>query len=216
MRYLNILLIAALLFTANCGGGGSSKKKDTTQEKIEAFLLDAWIFFEQTEYDSAEYYFDQALALDNEFAESNLGKAWSKLMAGDSDFDEIESALTTALADTAIKTDGLAGLAVITNLEKKYSTSADYVDQLLALASAYVFQYKTDINYQDMLVIQAHSYFYNKQFDEAYESILKLTNEYAFDPDDSSTWVVDGDTYPSYEGAISAALSKVADLYKSF
>jgi len=215
MKNLLILSIA-FLFIISCGKGGGGTNPPTIEEQILENLNIAWTFFEQAQYDSSEYYFDRVLALRTNEPRGQIGKGWSKLLVEDSDFSNIETLFESAMADENLKNDLMAGLAIVNNVQKKYGDAADYVDQLLTAVSTYVFSHKTDINYQDLLVIQAHSYFYNKQFDNAYESILELTTDYIFDPADKLSWVVDGDTYPSYEGAISAVLAKVSDQYKSF
>ena len=203
MRKILLLFIASLL-VLNCNGGGGGTKPPTIDEQIIAHLSTAWEKFENADFDSAEYYFDQALSLRTGEPGGQLGKGWAKLMNEDSDYLNVETLFESAMTDSSLKNDLLAGLGIV------------YIDQLLESSSSYVFSHNTDINYQDMLIIQAHSYFYNKQFNKSYESILELTTDYIFDPSESSTWVVDGDTYPSYEGAISALLAKLSDLYKSF
>ncbi len=172
--------------------------------------------FEESEYDSAESYFDEALSLKSDLTEANAGKGWSKLMKDESSFTEIANLLELAKLDTSIQIDVFAGLAIVNDLLKQYSFAIDYVNQILSKSPSYVFQHNPTINYQDLLVIQSHSYLFNKQFDKAYETISLLTTEFIFDPDDSSTWIVEGDRYPSYEGAISAALAIAAERYKSF
>jgi tetratricopeptide (TPR) repeat protein len=218
MRKLNLFLFITVLMVnfMKCGGGGGGSKPPSTEKQIQAFLADGWLEFEAGKYDSAEYYFNEALALDNEYGESNAGKAWSLLMKDESQALTVENLFSKATADTSLLNDVETGLAIVTNLQQKYNTSINYVNKVLARESAYVFQHKTDINYQDLLVIQAHSYFYNKQFDKSYETLLQITSDFVFDPEDATTWVVKGDTYPSYEGAISAVLAIVANQYKSF
>ena len=219
MRYLNFfLMIFALFISMNCdmcdSGGGT--KPPSIDQQIAQLLTDGWLKFTKAEYDSAEYYFNEALKLNSDIKEAFAGKAWSKLMLDKADFESIEELFKEAQSDTSIVKDVKAGLAIVSNLQKKYSASINYIDELLASSASYVFQHKTDIDYHDLLVIEAHSYFYSKNFDKAYETILKLTTNYIFDPEDSSTWVVEGDKYPSYEGAISALLAKLSSQYKSF
>lgn len=214
MRKILIFAIT-LLHLINCGNGNGSNPP-TVEEQAEEHIKSAWSFFENAEYDSAEYYFDWAISLVSNYPEGQAGKAWSKLLNEDTDFSTIENLLENALTEESLINDLYAALGIVNNLQKDYTSSVNYIDDLFDLAASYVFSHNTDINYQDLLVIQAHSYFYNKDFDKAYESILELTTEFSFDPFDSTTWIVDGDLYPSYEGAISAALAKVSKDYKSF
>ncbi len=216
MRNFIIILLAAIVMMNCGGGGGGGTKTPTIEEQVAENLVDGWIHFENARYDSAEYYFDLALNLMNGHEESQAGKAWTLLMQDESDLAAIETYLEKAQSDTSLLNDVLAALGIVNNLQKDYSTSINHIQQLLDRSSAYVFSHKTDIDYNDMMVLQAHSYFYNKQFDRAYEVILEMTTTYVFDPDDGSTWTVDGKKYPSYEGAISAVLAKLSDQYKSF
>ena len=215
MRNLLILSIVFLLIIS-CGKNGGGTNPPTIEEQIIKNLQIAWTFFENAQYDSSEFYFDRVLALRTGEPRGQIGKGWSKLLDENTDFNNIEILFESAMTNEDLKNDLMAGLAIVNNLQKKYSGAVDYVDQLLTAVSTYVFSHKTEINYQDLLIIQAHSYFYNKQFDNAYVTILELTTDYIFDPADSTTWVVDGDVYPSYEGAISAVLAKLSDQYKSF
>ncbi|MBN2279177.1 MAG: hypothetical protein JXQ65_01210 [Candidatus Marinimicrobia bacterium] len=213
---MSFSLILISVFLMGCGNGGGGTKPPSIDEQIATHMAHGWEKFEIADYDSAEYYFDQVLSLRADVPEGQLGKGWSKMLVEDSDYQNIETLFASAVSDTSVQKDALAGLGIVNNLQKKYSSSANYINQLLEIASSYVFSHKSDINYQDLLVIQSHSYFYNKQFDQAYESILQLTTQYIFDPFDDDTWIVDGKVYPSYEGAISAVLAKLSDLYKSF
>ena len=137
-------------------------------------------------------------------------------MLDDADLSSIETLLNNAKTDSLILNDVLAALGIVQNLQKKYSASVSNIDQLLNRIETYVFQHKTDIDYRDMLIIKAHSYFYNKNFDYCYEALLEINQDYIFDPDDSSTWEIDGKKYSAYEGAISALLAKLSNQYKSF
>ena len=213
------ILTLSLFISLNCimcsggGGGGTGLSKE---KQILEHIANGWIEFEKSNYDSAEHFFDEALQLDNELAEGAAGKAWSRLMMDKSSLDAIENLLLKAKSNPKILNDVMAGLAIVNNLQKKYSSSVDYVSQLLDASSSYVFSHKADIDYHDLLIIKAHSYFYSKNFDKAYETILEITTNYLFDPQNPETWEVNGDKYPSYEGAISAALAKLSEQYKSF
>jgi hypothetical protein len=215
MKKLLLILLATIL-VMNCNKGGGGTKPPSIEEQIAEHLTTAWMKFEQADYDSAEYYFDEALTLQSTLPAGKAGKGWSKLMREDADLTAIETLFEGARSDSSLLNDVYAGLGIVNNLQKKYSSSSAYIEQLLTRASTYVFEHKTDITYEDMLVIQAHSYFYNKQFDQAYESLLELTTDYLFDSTDPDTWIVDSKPYSSYEGAISALLAILSNQYKSF
>jgi len=214
MKYLNIFLLILLLNFIQCPGGGGSSPK-TIEDKIAKYLSSGWENFSDGKYDESLSDFQEILKFESDHREGNMGCGWVGLVQDNESMSILNDYLIKGLSDTSIANDCRCGLAAINLIDEKYADAVGYINDVLTDEPSYTFQYKTDIDYRDLLVIKAQSLFFLKQYNNAYEAVLELTTTYIFDPDDYSTWIVDGVSYPAYEGAIAAAISKLAVEYKS-
>ena len=201
-RQLACILGLLLLLATSCG-----------EEKEEIDLVArGWELFEAKDYEGALASFDEAISSGYKLAEAYLGAGWSNLLL-ENISDAIE-ACNNALDEGYSKPEDaycalciayLATLATSTEAQK----AASYADSVLSIDPHYTFSHLTAVNYLDVHLVRAEAYLYLGDYAKVQESLDVLDPDNGLDPEDSNTWVVDGQSYNTYLEALIAEIEYV-------
>ncbi len=183
----SLCLIAAL----GCGDddgddpGGNGPGTDPTATELTD---QGWDKFEDSELDSAEAYFVDALDTDSTYGEAWTGRGWVDLLRDSlsnaiSDFDK-------ALALDTGQEDAQAGkAALLPEIEPPdFQGAVDAAESVLSGAGRYIFDHDTDFDWMDLRLIMAQSFFALTFYDSANVQVDSLGGTPA---DSADEWYVD-------------------------
>jgi tetratricopeptide (TPR) repeat protein len=221
MRIKVILLLlaaAALSLGVSCKGKGPTKR-----ERIDAFNEAGWVSMEEGNFAEALEEFADAVALDSDNPEGNVGLGWSLILMNSANLPRISTALEIGTVDTEWQQDAWSGLAATRLNQLRYTEADSLAGLVLSADSAYVLVYYSDVDWRDLLVIQAQARYYNVDYAQAWQAAIPLLAETTtlfvgvpngnLDPYDSATWVVNGTNFALYEAALADVIFRLVQIY---
>ena len=201
MNIKPIILIIVTLSFFSCDNGGEP-------EGSAADLINSgWVKFEAGEFSSAVSDFNSALSKDASAFEAYSGIGWSQIRLDQ--IDEAETNYMTALNGNYAGKELLAGLAAISLVNEEYTTAIGYAESILNIDPDWVFEHDNSIDFKDVWFVVAIAYFHEGDFAEVEAAILKIDSTYSISENDSDTWVVDGNSYLTYQEAVAAYLQSL-------
>ena len=212
MKSFSILsIISFMVITFYC-----AKDPPLTSSKVPIEQLNTlgWAEFSAGNYNGSLTYFNKVLSEYSDNVSANVGKGWLLLMQNHDDLSAIANHLQKGVLDDNWKADARCGLAVTKLIQKQYSYIEVLVDLILNDYPDYFFQYKPSIDWHDLLVVKAQAYFMTKKYDLAWETIQQLTSDYALNPEDPKSWVVNETVYFSFEAALSKIIEILTNTYR--
>jgi tetratricopeptide (TPR) repeat protein len=207
--------ILAALLLPGCRGNDDDDSPLTpaTPNTAAEYTNRGWQRFEAVNFSDALGDFNSAIQLDATFGEAHTGQGWTRLALATSPVS-----MNTAVVsfDNAIDNgedgaDVLAGRAAA-NLGVGGASLDNAVDDAQAALTAdatYVFSHRTSFNALDLHLIDAFANAARANFSEALTA-ADLVLDSGIEGDNAGTWVVDGTTYVSFNGAVLAHLNKVS------
>ena len=202
MNIKPIILIIVTLSFFSCDNGGEP-------EGSAADLINSgWVKFEAGEFSSAVSDFNSALSKDASAFEAYSGIGWSQIRLDQ--IDEAETNYMTALNGNYAGKELLAGLAAISLVNEEYTTAIGYAESILNIDPDWVFEHDNSIDFKDVWLLVATAYFHEGDFAEVEKAILNIDSTYSISENDSNTWVVDGNSYLTYQEAVAAYLQSLA------
>ncbi len=189
MRTMIALSVSLMLSLVACGGGGGGGPEDTAA----SLTAEGWELFEQGKYAEAIEKFNDALALDDTYADAYNGLGWSNAK-----LDELLDALTNfdLCIDNGMsdEPDPYAGKAVV---YRDYDAASDHFSQAITAALTalekdrrYVFSHYTSFDWKDLMIVLAQCYFALKDYTTANAWVDSLPDSHPADPQ-SETFVSD-------------------------
>ena len=160
MRRAVLLGIAcALALAIGCGGDGDTGPGASAASKT----AEGWVLFEAGDYNGAIGKFNEAIAIDDEYADAYNGLGWSF-----ANLDSLARAITnfgTSIAN-GMEGDPHAGQApVYRDLDPpQFANAVSTAETALSHDRRYEFEHDTDFNWQDLNLIMAQSHFGLGQF----------------------------------------------------
>ncbi|MCF7885745.1 MAG: hypothetical protein K9M80_04540 [Candidatus Marinimicrobia bacterium] len=210
MRNLKIfLIISGIYFLISCGSSTGTGPSETK------YIKSGWQYFTEKKYSMAVQSFNQALEEAPEDLEAKLGKGWSLLMKDTSGTDEIINLLKSGVSAQELKLDAFCALTSVHLVQKEYTQAINSADTLLSNEPNYVFQYNTKIDWKDITIIKAQAYFLNRNYTQAWNTIVDIS-ELNLAPNDSKSWVIDGQEYLSFPAVLSVEIANLSREYMSF
>ncbi|MFC1618858.1 hypothetical protein ACFL45_02830 [Candidatus Neomarinimicrobiota bacterium] len=216
---LMLLAAAVLSMGVSCKGKGPTK-----QERIDAFNEAGWVSMEEGNFAEALREFEDAIALDSDNIEGNIGLGWSLILMNSTNLPRISTALGKGTADTKWQQDAWSGLAVTRLNQQRYAEADSLAGLVLNADSSYVLIYYSEVDWRDLLVIQAQARYYNVDYAQAWQAVLPLLAESVtltvgvpngnLDPYDSATWVVNGTNFALYEAALADVIFRLVEVYR--
>ena len=200
-KFIILIIVTLSLFSCEDNGG---EPEATAGELINS----GWVNFEAGEFSSAVSDFNSALSKDASAFEAYSGIGWSQIRLDQ--IDEAETNYMTALNGNYAGKELLAGLAAISLVNEEYTTAIGYAESILNIDPDWVFEHDNSIDFKDVWLLVATAYFHEGDFAEVELSILKIESTYSISENDSNTWVVDGNSYLTYQEAVAAYLQSLA------
>ena len=211
-----VLIVIAALFLMHCGSGPTGTEPPSNNTMTLEELLDAgWQAFAGDRYVTAKQYFDQALIKESANSSANLGKGWSLLLEGSSHYQIALNAFDQAIQDVNCEADCRAGIISTKFVQQKYDEIPSLISIMLSKYPKYSFSHKSDINWQDLLLMKAQAFYFNRQYLQAWTTVKQLTSEYNYiDPEASETWIVEEQTFFSFEAVLSRIIHILSNTFK--
>ena len=156
-RILFFCLVSAVALGLGCGGGDGGGGGPS--ETAASLTSDGWTRFEGGSYQNAISKFNEALALDADYAEaySGLGWAYARLDS----LDKALSAFNQCVSHGMTSADPYAGKAPVQrDLDPpQFSQAASSASTALNKDSDYVFSHYQSFDWRDLHLIKAQSYY---------------------------------------------------------
>lgn len=207
--------VLAALLLSGCRGDDddSSPLTPTTPDTAAAYTIRGWERFGAANFSDALADFNAAIQLDPTFGEAHTGQGWTRLSLATSAVSMNTAVVSfgNAIDNGEDGADVLAGRAAA-NLGVGGSSLGAAVDDTQAALTAdpsYVFSHRTSFNALDLHLIDAFAKATLANFSEALTA-ADLVLASGIERENASTWVVDGTTYDSFNGAVLAHLHKVS------
>ena len=202
MKTKFIILILSLLSFFSCEDNGGEPVGSA-----EELITSGWVKFEAGEYTSAINDFNSAITKDASAFEAYSGIGWSQIRLDR--IDEAEINYLTALDGNYAGKEVLAGLAAISLATEEYTTAIGYAESILNIDPDWVFEHDNTVDYKDVWLIVATAYFHEGDFAEVELAIQNIDSAYSISENDSNTWIVDGNSYLTYQEAVAAYLQSL-------
>ena len=211
MRYLKILMIIVITLAAvscdKCDNGTGPGDSQNIKE--------GWTHFSDGDYSLAVLVFEEALASQPSSVEAKVGKGWALLMKDTSATDEIVTLLENGKNNSDWEIDSRCALSALRLFRKEYDQAIQNAEKKKKKKSSYVFEYKTDIDWKDVSIIKAQAHFLNQEYISAWNAVAGIS-DITLDPNNSSSWKINGKQYLSFAAALSSEIANLSDHYKSF
>jgi tetratricopeptide (TPR) repeat protein len=211
--------ILAAILLAGC------KEDETNQNPVTPingpdtpaeFTDRGWERFEVANFSGALSDFNAAIFLNPSFGEANIGQGWARLMQATSpnSMRGAASTFVSAILNGENGADVLAGRAAAYLGSGNSFLDAAVVDAQAALAADadFVFMHRPSFNAEDLHLIEAFAQAGQGNFTGAL-SAADLVLDSNIDEGNAETWVVDGTTYDSFNGAALAHLHMLSGQY---
>ena len=207
--------VLAALLLSGCRGDDddSSPLTPTTPDTAAAYTTRGWERFGAANFSDALADFNAAIQLDATYGEAHTGQGWTRLSLATSPVSMNTAVVSfdNAIDNEENGADVLAGRAAA-NLGvggASLDNAVDDAQAALTADAAYVFSHRTSFNALDLHLIDAFAQAARANFSEALTA-ADLVLDSGIEQDDAGTWVVDGTTYDSFNGAVLAHLHKVS------
>ena len=160
----NILLgiACALALTMGCGGDGDTGPSATAESKTN----EGWALFEDGDYTGAIGKFNEAVSLDDTYADAYNGLGWS--------FANLDSLARSLTQFGLCITNGMSGdphagrAPVYRDLDPpQFENAVSTATTALSLDSDYEFEHDDNFNWRDLRIIMAQSHFGLGRYDLA-------------------------------------------------
>ena len=212
---IGILLFPLIVILASCSSDPPPAPQPTARDDAEA----GWAKFAADDYAGAQTEFDRAIAKDAAYADGYLGAGWVALYLNDAPAAGTHFASgKTKTSDTALQCDFHAGLTLAWSEIADYDRTIAATDSCLDYAPQYSFSRRSTINYVDLLAAQANAYFLlggDANLAQAAHIVHQIIPAVDLDPGNSTTWVVDGESYTTFSAALVRALERASQVASS-
>ena len=210
--------LLAVLLLAGCGGGDDPTPTTPSTDPTTAvgYANRGWDRFEDDNYSGALSDFNDAIDLDATMGEAYAGQGWARLAQAASPISMQTAAGSFANAIGNGENDAyvLAGRAAANLGSGTAFLDAAVTDAQAAVAAdgVFVFSHRTSFKVVDLRLIEAFGKAAQGNFSGALTA-ADIVLDSGIDEGSSVTWVVDGTTYDSFNGAVLAHLHKVSEQY---
>lgn len=214
------IAVLAVLLLAGCEGDDDSNQTPVTPpdalDTAAEYTDRGWERFEVENYSDALSDFNAAISLDDTYGEAYTGQGWTRLSQATSrnSMRAAVDSFVKATLNGEAGADALAGRAAANLGVGSTSYSAAIIDAQEALAAdaEFVFIHRPSFNADDIHLIDAFANAGQGDFPEAL-SVADLVLDSGIEEGNSDTWVVDGTTYDSFNGAVLAYLYKLSEQF---
>lgn len=195
MKLFNIIIIIILILSTLLSCNKVSK------QNLEELTQKGWEYYLKYDFDKAIEYFKKALSMDSSYPDALNGLGWSYLHKYNLSLSE--NYFSLAIKEK-LNEDYLVGRAGVYLEEGKYFDAIEDAKKALEINPNFKsFHFKIDpITTKEVNILIALSYFFMKDYKRCQLIIDKLSPENNLDPDNKTTWKVNGKTFNSYQEAL--------------
>ena len=174
-------------------------------------VAEGWDLFQAVSIVEAQAKFEEAIALDTSSADAYNGKGWCLLRQNA--LVEAKQSFDLAISNGLPTADALVGRAAANRDLPDFPSAIQ--DALAALSQDpnYRFAYDSAIDYHDVRIILAQSYFGMADYPSAQQQVDILDPANGLDPANSTTWVVEGVSYNTYQEALLMKIEALEDMF---
>lgn len=211
MKTISVSLVAlVLLFVSGCAERERVFRTDPTD--APSYTSRGWQSFSNGDLESARADFASALADDPAYADAHLGRGWALLGLANSATDmatavtSFDSAVSNGLDNADLRAGRSAAQLGADNLPQAIA------DATSARASApnFVFSHRNSFTLTDLFLVESFAAAAQGNLAAALASANNITAS-GVDAQNPSSWIVEGTTYASFEGAALAFLHKMSE-----
>lgn len=189
---------------------------DPTLETAEEYTDRGWVRFEVADFSRALDDFNAAIFLDATHGPANIGQGWTRLSQANS-LNSMRGAVGPfgdALENDEEGADVLAGRAAayLGSGNPFLGLAVDDAQAALAADEDFVFTHRPSFDAQDVRLIEAFANACQGNYSGALEAADMVLDSGILESD-PDTWVVDGTTFGSFNGAVLAHLFKVSEQF---
>ena len=193
------------------GGGtvSSGEAQFITKMTFSDLVLVSWQVYENGNYSEAIGYFEDILEQNPNYADGYNGLGWCY---GSNVIDSLETARQNFDSANALNSnfaDATAGRGFVLLALKQYSLAVNDFSRIIQNNPNYVFSHDSSVTISDIRLGLAEAHFFRQNYQLAQEQVDLLAPENSLDPNNSSTWVVDGFNFTTYHGALLAWIEKL-------
>jgi tetratricopeptide (TPR) repeat protein len=215
--WITIAALALVLAPGGCGGGGNGDSKPIVPTTAEEFTARGWERFEAGDIGGALSDFDDALDIDSGHGPAYLGLGWARLGLA-------TSTASMGLAAASFDSAGAHGVAEEEFLSGRAAAhlgmggNPNYIsaieDAMLALQLApdFTFAHRGSFNATDLKLVRAFAFAAQGHIPAALSAADEVMDS-GIEDGLPGTWVVDGTSYGSFDGAVLAFLYKLSEEY---
>ncbi len=157
MKTIQFIFLGVTLSVMFVSCSGDSGEDTSTEPTYESEVANGWRTFEAFQYDSAQIYFEQAIALDSSDVEAFAGLGWAQIR-----LDNLTQAgITFQRGSTKypVSSDLFASWSFCLNAQKAYDLSNAKADSVLLHNSSWQFAWQTSIDASDLRLVKAANYY---------------------------------------------------------
>jgi tetratricopeptide (TPR) repeat protein len=189
---------------------------DPTLETAEEYTDRGWLRFAAANFSRALDDFNAAIFLDATYGPANIGQGWTRLSQANS-LNSMRGAVGPfgdAIDNGEEGADLLAGRAAayLGSGNPFLGLAVEDAQAALAADGEFVFAHRPSFDAQDVRLIAAFAKACQGDYSGALEA-ADMVLESGIMASDQGTWVVDGTTYDSFNGAVLAHLFKVSEQF---
>ncbi len=181
MRKISRILLVAL-FAFSCSEKYSNDTFLSFSPHTYNWLMEqAWISFQDSEFDQAIEYFQSAANRDATKAEPYLGLGWAYARSAGLDLENASSNFSRAIQFSIFQTPDLefiytneanAGMAVVSFAAGDYEGAIAYINAVLEADPDFIFRYDGTISNFSLEQLKYYSQFYMQNISELYEELI--------------------------------------------
>lgn len=171
-----MLILSLLLLIINCQTQNGITPPD---KNVEELVTSGWEQFESSNYQLALEKFEEAITLDNSYAEAYNGAGWTSARL--TNLSDAVAYFNQGIAKNSSFVDAHAGLAFVYNAQKEYQSAIASANKAISLSSNWLFSHDETISYKDLYLILAASYFALGDFSQSLAYVKKLNTSFNAD-----------------------------------
>lgn len=197
-----------------CGGDDGSSKPSVPATAAE-YTERGWGRFTAGDLDGALSDFDSALGLDGNYGPAYRGQGWARLSlaASNTSMQLASASFDSAMSHHQTQADCLGGRAAAylgMGGATAYMLAATNAGAALLASPDFTFEHRNSFDATDLKLIIAFAYGARGFYVDAISAANEISDS-GIQEGDSETWVVGGNRYDSFVGAVLAYLQKLSD-----
>lgn len=178
------------------------------------FVQQGWESFQAGDFSAATQQFQLALAGDAASPGANCGLSWLLLFQSPDSATAIEAGFGIARNDPRWQDEALTGLVMLYAAAGRYVELVAAVDTVLQRQPQYQFPYRASIDWHDLQVAKSQALYNRGDYAGAWQSLQQIAPESPIDPNQPTTWWVNGREFWAFPPALAKMLELMTEEYR--